>query len=301
MIDTLSRFYAKPLALEINTYEAIERLLHARARGHRLPKADAEAWKAATPYGSPTPSAHEAGQRAVISLYGPIVGRVGPMEAMSGLTGSKTFASLVRQAADDKTVDSIILDIDSPGGEAAAVDEPIAALEYAQTLKPVTAVTQGMMCSAAYWIGVTANEVIASPNSMVGSIGLIYTHEDWSKANEQAGVKVTHLVVGDKKALGNTDEPLGDDAKNEIRRLATDYYEAFVAHIAQARNRSVAAVRNEWADGRVETGRIAHQLGMVDKLGTLEDLLTPTTPAAASVTQVSRAPRGMVLTTKGMK
>lgn len=297
MIDTLSRFYAKPLALEINTYEAIERILHARARGHRLPQADAEAWKAASPYGTPAAGQTPA-QQAIVSLYGPIVGRVGPMEAMSGLTSSKTFASLVRQAADNKSVERIILDIDSPGGEAPAIDEPIDAIEYAKGLKPVVAVTQGMMLSAGYWIGATANEIVAAPNSMVGSIGIVYTHEDWSKANEAEGVKVTHLFVGDKKTLNNPDEPMTDEGRTEILRLATDYYDAFVNHVAAARGRTPALVRGEWADGRVETGRIAHNLGMVDKIGTLESILTPASSTPSS-SQVTRAPVGAVLTTKG--
>ena len=288
----LSRFYSTPLALELNSYLSLERILLARAQGQRISAEEAEAWKAAQPYGA---KAQPAGGQAIIGLYGPIVGRPSGMEAMSGMTSVHDFARLVRAAADDRSVESIYLDIDSPGGEASAVDDPIDAIQYAKRLKPVIAVTQGMMASAAYWIGSAASKVYATPNAMVGSIGVIYTHVDWSKANEDEGLKVTHLVVGNKKAFGNPDEPLSPEARAELMRVATDYYDAFVGAVAEHRNRSAAHVKAEWADGRVETGRVAKQLGMIDDLMTLEQALG----AKPQAKGVVRSPR--VATTIGAR
>lgn len=284
--NALARFYGQPLAIELNTAHLIESILLSRENGVVLSKAERDAWKAESSYGSsginPRPG------QAVIGVYGPILNRVGPMQSMSGMTGSRDIASAIRSAADDPSIERIFLDVDSPGGEVVAMDDPSDALEYAMTLKPVTAVTQGMMCSGGYWLGVASNEIVASPNAMVGSIGVIRAHVDKSEQNKALGRNVTYLSTAEKKAYGNSDQPLSEAAEAELMREAYDYHAAFVSHIAKHRNKTAAFVDAEWADGRVERGETAVKLGMVDRLGTLEEVMREYAPKTSKVATRSR-------------
>lgn len=271
----LQAFYSRAWAIEPNAYAAIEQLLHDRANGLRASPEDLEAWEAASPYGAAGGSHQARGSDvAIIPLHGPMLANASGMQRLSGLTDTRQFATAVRAAADDASVREIILDVDSPGGEVASVDVASDAITYARERKTVTAVTSGMMASAAYWVAAQADRIVASPNAAIGSISVIYTHIDRSARDEQDGVKVTYLTTGPKKALGNPHEPLGDDAKAEANRLLAGYHDAFVQAIAEGRGRDPDWVQANWADGRVEIGTTAKQLGMVDEIGTIHDVLT---------------------------
>lgn len=271
-----------PLAIEVNALEGILALLEDRRAGVVITPEAQAAWAAANPsYGAARPQQGRGrGDVAVIGLYGPLALQVGALEAASGMTSTRAFAADVRQAADDPSVGEIVLDVDSPGGSIDAVDTAVQAVRYAVGRKPVTAVTEGSMASAAYWIASQASRVIASPNAAVGSISVIYTHADWSQADAAEGVTYTILTTGDKKAIGNPHEPLAEGGKAELLRLATAYHQAFVADVAAGRNRSAESVQRDWADGRVETGLTAKRLGLVDDTGTLAEVLADLTRPA---------------------
>lgn len=268
-----------PLAIEVNALEGILALLEDRRAGVMLTSEAQAAWAAANPAYGAAPTRGR-GDVALIALHGPLALQVGQLEAMSGITSTRAFAAAVRHAADDPGIGEIVLDVDSPGGTVDSVDTAVQAVRYAATRKRVTAVTEGTMASAAYWIASQATRVVASPNAAVGSISVIYTHADWSQADADEGVKYSILTTGDKKALGNPHEPLGDDGKAELMRLATAYHSAFVTDVAAGRNRSVESVQRDWADGRVETGITAKTLGLVDATGTLAEVLSDLTHPA---------------------
>ena len=135
------------------------------------------------------------------------------MQRLSGATDARDLTRAIRAAADDPSVREVVLNIDSPGGDVLAVDAPTAAIAYARDRKRVTATTQGLMASTAYWLASQADRIVASPNAQVGSIGVIYTHQGWSARWEREGVKVTHLRSGPKTALASNAEPFSDDRR----------------------------------------------------------------------------------------
>lgn len=270
----LRAFHQRAWAIEINAHQAIRELLQARANGEGPTPDELDAWEASSPYGAANNTQTPAGQAiAIIPLHGVMLQRASGMQKLSGATDTREFAATLTAAANDPSVAEIILDVDSPGGEATSVDPAVQAMQYATTKKPVTAVTQGMMASAAYWVSSQATKIVASPGALVGSISVIWTHEDWSARNAQEGVQVTHLTTGAKKALGNMDQPLSDAARAEMMRIATDYHQAFVNAVAAGRGRSADQVQADWADGRIELGPTALKLGMIDQIGTLQETI----------------------------
>jgi signal peptide peptidase SppA len=280
------------LAIEPNTLEGIIALLEDREAGITISAEDAEALRASQSYGAArnlNGGSPRASQVALIGLYGPMMLHTGPLEALSGATGTREFAALVRAAADDPNVAEIVLDVDSPGGTVDSVDVAVAAVRYAAERKPVTAVTEGLMASAAYWVASQATKVVASENSQVGSISVLWRHVDQSGANEKAGVKVTTLATGDKKAVGDRNGPLSEAGTAEMMRLMTAHHEAFVADVAKGRGITADRVQRDWADGRVETGAIAARIGLVDEVGTLASVLDGVTRPQGQSTPVGQA------------
>lgn len=285
-----ARILRTPLAIEVNALEGILAILDARAAGAVLTPEAQQALRESQPYGAARNASPPRGsQLAIVGLYGPMMSQAEAMQSLSGATSTREFAAAVRAAANDPNVREIILDIDSPGGSVASIDTAADAVRYAASKKPVTAVTEGMMCSAAYWVGSQATRVVASSNAMVGSISVLQAHADRSGYYEQHGEAWTILTTGDKKALGNDAGPLTEDARLELTRVITDYHQQFVADVAAGRGTSPERVQKDWADGRVETGQTAARIGMVDEVGTLAQVITRITTQAQQGTTQARA------------
>ena len=141
-------------------------------------------------------------------------------EEIGWATSGTSIVNRVRNALDNPDVHSILLDVDSPGGTIAGTIEAASALSdlRAEADKPIVAVSNYLTASAAYWIAAAAaHELIASPSSLTGSIGVIAAHEDASGAYEQAGIKVEFITAGEFKAEGNDTEPLSDEGRAFIQ------------------------------------------------------------------------------------
>src|SRR5262249_19534382 len=114
------------------------------------------------------------GALAVLPIHGVIMPRANMLNAMSGGTSFDALTVALRAAVADNGINTIILDIDSPGGSVAGATEFAHELRKARTIKRVIAQSEHTMASAAYWIGANATKIVASPSSFVGSIG-VYT------------------------------------------------------------------------------------------------------------------------------
>src|SRR5690606_16497050 len=112
--------------------------------------------------------------------------------------------------------------------------------------KKVIAVTDGMMASAAYWLGSSASEIVASSGSQVGSIGVMMTHVDYSAMNERVGYRVTYIYAGKYKVEGNPDEPLSDETRQYLQSRVDEDYAEFVKSVARGRGVSASTVRSEY-------------------------------------------------------
>ncbi len=210
---------------------------------------------------------------AVLPLHGLIAPRMNLMTEYSGGTSCEQFSGWMRAAMNDVSVREIVLDVDSPGGQASGVEELGELIYAARAKKQVTAVVGYMACSGGYWLASAAHRVIAAPSAELGSIGVVRIHSESSKANEKEGRTVTVLRIPEFKQEANSHEPLTEEARAHFEKLNAQMYDKFVAAVARNRGVSMATVKSEFGRGRYFYAPEAIQLGMADGLGTLESVL----------------------------
>lgn len=212
---------------------------------------------------------------AVIPLTGVITPQGSFLSFLFGGTpgGLAGFREQLSAAAANSDVTSILIDVDSPGGLADMVPETAELVREVRSVKPVTAVVDTMMGSAAYWIGSQASEVVVTPSGYAGSIGVYRVHVDESGLNEKMGVTVTYVSAGKYKLEGNPDEPLGQTAKRAWQSSVDDVYGEFVADVAQGRSASVESVRSGFGEGRMLRGERAVRAGLADRVATYDEAL----------------------------
>jgi signal peptide peptidase SppA len=263
-----------PWAILPSRLQAIVEVVTLRVSGERLTDDEiADRIGAGPSSRKPSRSGSGGGAVAVIPVYGVIMPRADLFMEISGGTSLATFASQLRQSVDDPQVGSILLDIDSPGGSASMLPETAALIRAANAKKPVTAVSNTMAASAAYYLASQAGEVVVSPSSLTGSIGTFLAHEDVSGMEEKLGVKTTLIAAGKYKVEANEHQPLSEEARAALQAIVDDFYGQFVADVAKGRGVSVDDVRNGFGEGRVVTAKDAVRLGMADRVATFDATL----------------------------
>jgi signal peptide peptidase SppA len=184
-----------------------------------------------------------------------------------GLLG---FRSSLRQAVADPKVQAIALDVDSPGGYVDLIPEIAAEIRAARTQKPVVAVSNTMMGSAAYWLGSQASEIVVSPSAEVGSIGVYQIHMDQSKALAMRGIATTIVKAGKYKIEANPYNPLDSTAQDAIQSDVNEYYDMFTADVAKGRGVSQENVKAGYGEGRMLMAKKSVKAGLADRVDTLE-------------------------------
>jgi signal peptide peptidase SppA len=219
------------------------------------------------------------GSTAVIPILGPLAKKMNLFTAISGGTSYEMLQKNIQEALDDKKVKDILFDVDSPGGSVDGLFDLADFMLGCRDKKPMRALANGMMTSAAYLLGSSANEVMATSASIVGSIGVITAHYDYSKAQEMQGVKKTYLYSGRYKAMGHDSEPLTDEARKYIQSQLDHYYTMFVDAVAENRGVDKDTVLSKMADGKIFIGEQAMEGGLIDGIGTFDKLVTVINPS----------------------
>jgi protease-4 len=199
------------------------------------------------------------GRVAVVRLHG----------AIAGGGRAADWIELARHLRESRRVPAVVIDIDSPGGSATASDDLFLALERLAASKPLVASIRGVGASGAYLAAMAAARLVANPNAIVGSIGVITASPHVPRLLERLGVSVSETRAGRLKGMG---APWREDSEEELakeRELIDAIYEAFIARVAKARRLEVDQVR-ELATGEVWLGTQAIGLGLVDEIGDTE-------------------------------
>ena len=257
-----------PLAIHPAKLHQIEAFLQYRMAGGPAVEFEAAAG----------PSYTLAGQSAVIPVFGVISKRMNMLDAMSGGTSIERLTAQLREAVADPGVRNVILQLSSPGGSVYGVQELADEILAAREKKKIIAIADDVAASAAYWIASAASEFWVTPSGEVGSIGVVAMHVDYSGALEEQGVKVTYIHAGDHKVEGNPYEPLDDDAKAFMQSRVNDYYGAFVAGVAKGRGVARSVVKESFGQGRMFGAQKALEVGMVDRIGTLSEVIRGAQP-----------------------
>lgn len=203
---------------------------------------------------------------AIVPVMGALSRRASWITEYLGWATYTGLADQLRALAGDDEVGSIVLHIDSPGGTVYGVEDAAQAVADAAKKKPVIAVADGLMASAAYWIGSQAREIVATPGSDVGSIGVIAVHFDRSKELEQLGVAATLVTAGAHKGEGHPFAPLSAADRAAIQARVDAQYALFVARVAKGRSITPDEVRGGLGEGRVLPALAAKKAGLVDRV-----------------------------------
>ncbi|MBI2380997.1 MAG: signal peptide peptidase SppA [Gammaproteobacteria bacterium] len=191
----------------------------------------------------------------------------------AGRIGGDTMAQLIREARDDKTVKAVVLRVDSPGGSAFASEVIRRELEVTQKAgKPLVVSMGTYAASGGYWISATADEIIAAPTTITGSIGIYGVLPTFEKPLDNWGIHSDG--VGTTKLAGSLDptRPLNPLLGEVIQLTINHGYQEFLELVAKGRNKTPQEV-DAIAQGRVWIGSKALELGLVDRLGGLEDAI----------------------------
>ena len=212
---------------------------------------------------------------AIIELEGIVAKRMNLFTKISGGISTYHIQQQFAAAMADRKVRAILLNIDSPGGGVDGTAELAEMIHSARGEKPIVAWTDGMMASAAYWIGSAADAVYISGDTVdVGSIGIVAAHTDFSKFDENLGIKTTEITAGKYKRIASEYFPLSKEGKAYIQDQVDYVYSVFVDAVAKHRGVSAEEVLQRMADGRIFIGRRAVESGLVDGVSTMEELIS---------------------------
>lgn len=199
---------------------------------------------------------------ALIPVYGTLVQKLGTLRPMSGMTGYDGIRQNFLMALTDPDVKAIMLDIDSPGGEVSGCFDLVDAIYNARGEKPIWSILSESAYSAGYAIASAADRICVPRTGGVGSIGVICMHVDWSKALTDAGLKVTFITYGERKADGHSEIPLSPEALERFQSDMNEMGELFVATVARNRNISAQIIRDTQASTYL--GDAGVKLGLAD-------------------------------------
>lgn len=203
---------------------------------------------------------------AVISLDGTITSAAQDYLTTTGITPERV-RSLLGQASADPAIKAVVVRVNSPGGSVVASDEIYHALRsYA---KPVVVSMGDTAASGGFYIACGGDYVMAHPDTLTGSIGVISQFFNAEELLEKVGVDAIVITTGEFKDIGSLYRDMTEEEREIWRGILDQVYEDFVAIVAEARDLPKEEVR-EVADGRVFTGQQALEMGLVDAVGTRE-------------------------------
>lgn len=211
----------------------------------------------------------------VVRVEGVLARRMNLFMQISGGTSTEQMRAQFREAMNDAEASAVLLVIDSPGGTVDGTQEFAEEIYRARGKKPIKAVALGTVASAAYWIGAAADELyLASDTTVAGSIGVVATHVDVSRAEDRMGIKTTEITAGKYKRISSQYAPLSQEGRAAMQDMVDGIYTAFVQDVAAFRKRSVDGVLEKMADGRIFLGSKAIEAGLADGFVMEQDILS---------------------------
>ena len=218
-----------------------------------------------------TRRAEKRGNVAVIPISGPIFRYANLFTEFSGATSLGILSLDFQQALEDDSIASILLNPDSPGGQVNGTNEYADMVYRANKIKPVYAYVGGTAASAAYWDISGCRKIIVDETACLGSIGVVATFRDDSKARQSEGIETIEIVSSaspNKRPDVKTKEGRAL-IMSEIDALA----DVFIAKVAKHRGVSEEKVRSEFGQGGVFIGEHAVNAGLADRTGSFEEVI----------------------------
>ncbi|UCE55417.1 MAG: signal peptide peptidase SppA [Desulfobacterales bacterium] len=188
-----------------------------------------------------------------------------------GAIGGDSLADLIQQAREDDNIKSVVLRIDSGGGSTFASEIIRREVELTTMRgKPVIVSMGSIAASGGYWIASAADEIWASPTTITGSIGIFGAFATFENSLESLGIHSDGVGTTKLADAFDPSRPLNPLVKDAMQQIIEQGYRFFIQRIAEGRNMAPEEVE-KIAQGRVWSGSTAVKLGLVDKLGSLQD------------------------------
>lgn len=212
---------------------------------------------------------------------------------------STGFVKLLRQVQNDSSIKGVIFRIDSPGGDATASDDILHAAKDLSKKKPMVISMSDLAASGGYMASMTGDPIVAYPNTLTGSIGVLMVRPNVRGLLDKVGIAAQGISRGRFADLDSPDVPLDDAMRAKLASQVDAFYKSFVEVVAQGRKRTYDQIE-PLAQGRVWVGAQAKQNGLVDDLGGLDraiELVKQRAHIAASekITLVPYPPKRSVL------
>lgn len=198
---------------------------------------------------------------------------IGLVQVRGTIMESETYVRQLRSFREDNTIAGVLLRIDSPGGAVAPSQEIYAeVMKFRLESKPVAVSMSSVAASGGYYIASPASRIFASPGTLTGSIGVIFTLPLYEELSKKVGIQFRVFKAGEFKDVGSPYRSMTEKEQLFIKALLKDTHEQFIDDVAKGRGMNRDSLV-PYADGRVLSGRQALALRLIDTIGGYEDAL----------------------------
>ena len=216
----------------------------------------------------------------------------------NSLMGGDSVARDLRQARQDSSIKAIVLRVNSPGGSSVASEVIRREVELARKVKPVVVSMSDVAASGGYWISMSANKIVADPETITASIGVLSGKFNLSGLYQMLGLSTDYVATSDNATLYSDQQNFTPAQQAIIQKMLQDVYSNFTRGVAEGRKMPLAEVE-KIAKGRVWSGEDAKRIGLVDDLGGLDRAIVVAKglahiPATQSV-EIVRSPKPKTL------
>lgn len=212
-------------------------------------------------------------QSSLDFAVGGLGGRIAIVEVTGVINGSDDVVRQIKKYKDDHSIEAIVLRVDSPGGGVAASQEIYdQLLKFKEGDRHIVVSMGSVAASGGYYVSCAADTIFANPGTITGSIGVIFEFPVLQELMDKVGIKMEVIKSGALKDVGNPARKMNAEEQKMLQSVIDDTYLQFVDVVAKNRHLESRYVKG-LADGSIYTGRQAMQLGLVDKMGSLDDAI----------------------------
>ena len=205
------------------------------------------------------------GSTAIIPVTDTLFRHSNLLTMIQGTSSYDSLHEAVIAARDDASIHTIVLDIDSPGGEVNGCAALANTIYNIRGAKPIMAFASGDCASAAYWLASACDRIIVSPTSSVGSIGVVAAYH--------AATDSDHMTIVSSQSPYKRPDPTTDDGRERLQASIDAIAQVFIDAVAQYRNVDTSTVINDFGGGDVLIGSQAVKQGLADAVGTITDII----------------------------
>jgi protease-4 len=202
----------------------------------------------------------------------PLGEKVALVKIVGVILDSTDIIEELKEYARDNSVKAIVIRIDSPGGGVAPSQEIYKEIMKIKKKKKVVVSMGSIAASGGYYISAPADKIVANAGTLTGSIGVIMEIPNISGLMEKIGVETQIIKSGKHKDLGSAFKALSPEEKEILQTVLDDVHDQFIRAVSEGRGMKLEDIK-KIADGRIFTGRMAKEIGLVDELGNLQDAI----------------------------